>query len=79
MLHVRPGQYGPFTIDQKRITVLGGPGVEISSFVAIARVENLLVGQQVTLQGLLFRSAGTRFIDETATIISGGACSACSA
>lgn len=57
VLDVRPGQYGPFTIDQKSITVLGGPGVEISSFVAVARVENLLAGQQVTLQGLLFRSA----------------------
>lgn len=56
VLDVRPGLYSPFSIDQKSITVLGGPGVEISSFVATARVDNLLAGQQVTLQGLLFRS-----------------------
>lgn len=57
VLDVRPGIYAPFTIDGKSITVLGGPGVDVSSLVAVARVQNLAQNQQVTLLGLRFCSA----------------------
>lgn len=50
VLQVLPGSYSPFTVSQKSLTILGGPGVQIGDVLVNVRIENLLPHQHVTLQ-----------------------------
>lgn len=55
VLQVRPGNYATFTIDNKSLTVLGDPGVVVTSLAGIVAVSNLGMSQHVVLRGLELR------------------------
>ena len=52
VLLVRPGQYLSFVIDNKSVSVIGGPGVEIYDLSAYLQIRNLSASQHATLHGL---------------------------
>lgn len=54
-LLVRPGTYGPFRIQRKALTVLGGPGVDVAqptTLPAAVEIQNTGVSQTVVVRGL---------------------------
>ncbi|MCU0864125.1 MAG: hypothetical protein MUC36_10050 [Planctomycetes bacterium] len=56
-LVVQPGIHLPFTIYDKSLTVLGGPGVVIGA-PGVVEVRNLAAGRRVVLRGLEVRGIG---------------------
>lgn len=52
VLSVRPGTYAPFVIDDKSLTILGGPGVVVSGVAGVVSVRNLASSRRVAMRGL---------------------------